>query len=508
MVTHTMTKLFHILLVAVLVMSALATLYDITYGQGSSFFNQRDDKYRLLGLKRAKEIYESARAEYDRQKGLAEKKLISTAELERARSVYADAEVNYQQSLLAVLFEQQYVSVTTAVKYYARDGSRHAKITIANTSGGSAEFQKLINLDDPLFRSLQPDLINNVYVSVLNDENSIIGQPYEIKIDQLKYGQPQAIDFTLLQDLDALTVNMIYSNGSQRAMKIFLQKDAAINRVEVRSEQFSQEAELGKTAVFDLNLELYSGSENTFSLDVVNLPVQISRLFKDPVSQARLSQFKFSESTRTKKAVLEVTLPERPSGELAIDQPLPFYVVIVPRDKSEKISGAQGKQWTQEELQALDVGFVRLEILPRGTGQLLVRAPQLYQAIHAGETAGMKMDLVNEGSRRLDNIDIRVDLPLRWEKKVDPTVVSGLEINEEKSVTFAFTPPTDIAVGKYDIRVRTTGMSAGTPVSGEDKTITVEILPGTNIFGTLALIILILGLVTAVVIFGIRLSRK
>jgi len=70
-------------------------------------YNQRDDKYRLLGLKRAKEAYEAASSEFDRYKDLLAKGLISQAEFDRNKSVFADAEVNYQQSLLAVLFESQ-----------------------------------------------------------------------------------------------------------------------------------------------------------------------------------------------------------------------------------------------------------------------------------------------------------------------------------------------------------------------------------------------------------------
>jgi hypothetical protein len=65
-------------------------------------------------------------------------------------------------------------------------------------------------------------------------------------------------------------------------MKIFLQKDASVNRVAVQSEQFSQEIELGKSATFDLTLELFSGVSNTFSLEVLNLPRQVDRFFKDP----------------------------------------------------------------------------------------------------------------------------------------------------------------------------------------------------------------------------------
>jgi hypothetical protein len=496
---------------SILVAATIAILLLIQtaiLAQGSGFFNQRDDKYRLLGLKRAKEAYETSRSEYDRYKDMYSRQLVAAAELERVRSAFRDAEVNYQQSLLAVLFEQQYVTVALAVKYYAADKSRHVRITVANTSGGSAEFQKLVDVDDELFRSLQPDIVNNTYVSVLNDQNAVIGKPYEAKIPVLKYGEPQTVDFVLLQDLDAVTISLIYSNGSQRSMKVYLQKDATVDRVEVQSEQFSQEVNLGESAAFDLALELYSGTENTFTLEAINLPLQINRTFKDPVSKARLSQLKFSESTRSKQASLEITLPDLPNDQVVIGKPIAFLAAAIPGNKLDRLRELNSRPWTEEELRGLDIGFVRLEIVPRGRGIILVRAPQLFQAIQDDEAARFRIELVNEGSRRLDNVEIKVDLPFNWTKKVEPAVVTGLEINEEKFVELTFTPPDGVAVGKYDIRVRTTGTSGGEPVIGEDKTINVEILASSSVFGTLLIVLLIVGLVTAVVVFGIRLSRR
>jgi hypothetical protein len=476
--------------------------------QSSSFFNQRDDKYRLLGLKRAKEAYETARAEYERYQDMFTRQLVASAELERVRSSYRDAEVNYQQSLLAVIFEQQYITVASAVKYYAADNSRHVKITIANTSGGSAEFQKLINVEDDLFRSLQPDVVNNIYVSVQNDQGAVIGKPYEAKIPLLKFGEPQSVDFVLLQDLDAVTISLIYSNGSQRSMKVFLQKDATVDRVEVQSEQFSQEVDLGESATFDLALELYSGTENAFTLEAVNLPQQINRSFKDPDSKARLSQLKFSESTRSKRASLTVTLPDLPNEQVVMGKSITFFAAAIPGNKLDRLEELRRRPWTEEELRGLDVGFVRLELVPRGRGKILVRAPQLFQAIHDDEKARFRIELVNEGSNRLDNLEVKVDLPFNWTKQVEPSVIPKLEINEEKSMELTFTPPDDIAVGKYDIRVRTTGTSGGEPVVGEDKAINVEILASASVFGTLFIVILIVGLVAAVIVFGIRLSKR
>ncbi|UCC43239.1 MAG: hypothetical protein JSU65_08810, partial [Candidatus Zixiibacteriota bacterium] len=377
-----------------------------------------------------------------------------------------------------------------------------------NTSGGSAEFQKLLNIDDALFRTRQPDVIPNVYASLLNDDNATISQPYEVKIPELRYGHPHETDFVLLQDLDAVTVYLVYGNGSQRTMKVFLQKDESVNRVVVQSEQFSQEVELGESATFDLTLELFSGQSNTFSLEVVNLPQQIGRFFKAPPGNARLSQVKFTETTHSKNAALEIALPDRPTDDVAMDQPISFFVVVLPNDKSGSFRQSEGRTWTADDLEELDVGFVELELIPRGMGELAVRSPQLYHSILPDESAQMYFDITNEGSHRLDNIEVRVDLPLNWTKAINPLTIPALEIGEERRINFEFTPPADIAVGKYEIRIRTTAMSSNRPVTSEDKSVTIEIRAETNVLGTALLVVLLVGLIGGIVVYGIRLSRR
>ncbi len=493
---------------AVLLVVTLMIAWNAALAQLGSPFNERDDKYRILGLKRAKEAYDVAKSDYARQQELHRKGLITDVELERARSVFADAEVNYQQSLLAVLFEQQYITVKSAVKSYAEDGSRHVKLTVANTSQGGAEYEQLLDAGDELLRALHPDVIHNVYVSLLNESGEIISQPYEAKIQQLRYGEPQTIDFTLLQDLDAVTVFIVYANGSTRSMSIYLQKDASRNRVAMQSEQFSQEVELGKSASYDLTLELFSGDANQFALDVVGLPRQISRYFKDSGSQARLSQVKFTESINTKKATLEITLPDRASDDVRTDQPISFFAIVYPRSAAEVVERLNTDSLTEKALQAADIGYVRLELVPRGKGELRVRAPQLYHAIDDDETVEMYVDLVNEGSHRIDNLEIKADMPLGWTREIDPEVVDQLNVGGEHRINLRFTPTEDVAVGKYEVRLRTSGISDGQPVLGEDKTITVEVLQRANLFGTLALVIFILGIVGGIVVFGVKMSRR
>lgn len=486
----------------------LLLLSELAAQNPGSYYNPKDDKYRLLGLKRAKEQYEAAKAEHERSLILFQKEMLSMRELERIKSAYSDAEVNYHQALLAVLFEQQYVSVVEAVKYQARDGKKRVRLKLANTSGGGEEFKKLVNIDDDLFKSLQPETINDVYVSLLNETNAIISQPYEAKIEELIYGKPQTIDFTLLQDLDAVTVNIIYGSGTQRAPKIFLQKDQSANRVLFQSEQFSQEVNLGGSASFSMSLELFSGITNTYKLEVINLPKQINKFFMDPASQARLSQFKFTESSQTRRASLQVYLPDRPTGEVNIDKPISFYVIAVPYDRIPDLKLSEEKIYTKEEIEKMDVGYLKLEIIPRGTGMLKVNANQLYFTSYPGDRIEVPVDILNEGTRRLDNIEFELDLPLNWTREINPQIIESLDIRKDKRVILTFNPPADVAVGKYDIRLRTTCIADEKLVKAEDKTITIEIKQSENVIGTILLVLLIVGLLAGIVIFGIKLTRK
>ena len=476
--------------------------------QSGTFFNQRDDTYPLLGLRRAKEAFDTQRDEYERQKGLYDKQLISEAALDQAFRNYSEAEVNFQQSLLAVIFEQQYIVVSRAVKYQKENGRKGVRITLQNASRGSGEYEKLIGIEDSLFQLLKPDIVNNIYISLLNEENAIISQPYERKLDQLVFGRPATLNFELLQDLDAVTVSLIYGNGSQQSRKIYLQKDDTENIASIEPEQFSQEVELSGNTDYRMSLELFSSNVNTFKLEAVNLPSEINRYFVDPATDNRLSQFQFTEGVNTREAALRVFLPERPTDNVRIDEGLPFYAIAIPRERIDEVGDLSNRQMTEEEIKALKVGYARLELLPRGIGEILVRAPQLYYTIKPNETVSVNLEVVNEGTRSLNNVRVEADPPLNWTDTINPDVIQSLDINEERRIQMTFSPSENVTPGRYEVRVQTTSLSDDLPIRGEDKTVTIQIEPEANILGTLLLVLLILGLVVGIVVFGIRLSRR
>jgi hypothetical protein len=287
---------------------------------------------------------------------------------------------------------------------------------------------------------------------------------------------------------------------------VFLQKDVTVDRVAVQSEQFAQEVELGSSASFDLTLELFSGVSDTFKLVAVNLPTQINRYFLDPTSQARLSQFRFRESSRTREAALRVSLPDRPGDEVTMDRAIPFYVLAVPHHRDDL--PPLDRMLSAEEIEELGVGFVKLELVPRGVGRLLVRVPQLYYSIESGDAAEVSLELVNDGTRRLDNVEVTAEPPHLWDKTIEPPIIRAIDVGQENKVTLRFDPPSGVAPGKYEVRIRSSSFSDDQPIEGDDKTISVEIRPKTNVLASLLLAMSLVGVATGVVYTGVRLSRR
>ena len=121
-------------------------------------------------------------------------------------------------------------------------------------------------------------------------------------------------------------------------------------------------------------------------------------------------------------------LPDRPTEFVPIDSSISFYVLAIPYDRTKEIDIDQDKKYTLDEIEKMDVGYLKLELVPRGIGKLLVKAPQLYYPVTPGQEIRVPLDIVNDGTRRLDNIEFDIDVPLNWTKEVEPSIVDSLDI--------------------------------------------------------------------------------
>lgn len=498
--------------------------------QVQSLFNPRDDEYRLLGLIRAKAEFEQAQSEYQSLQAEHDNGIISSNEVEKARVRMESARVNYLQQSLAVIFEQPHVLIEKAVKYQGPDGGKFVRLTLRNTAGSSVESERLADLiDEDILGQLQPDRLRSVFVSLKSEPGiggAIISSPYEKRISELRFGQPATVTFRLLQDRDTVTVSVTYASRLDEKV-VYLEKDASANVVSIQSTQFSQEADLGTSAAYDLGLEQFTDEANTFRLAAVGLPPDIRYEFRDPESGARLTQVRFPVGVSQRDLSLSLALPQRAGGSLpvaALDRPLPFWALVLNDKDGEKLdawladhgggNGATGGEGTIDRaqiasfLETLDAGRVRLELIPRGVGRVEMRAPNLYHEIEPGEPVEMEVTLKNTGSRGLETLRLVAETQLGWQGRVEPDLIPSLPVDGERPVKVTFTPPADVSVGDYQMRLRAESAAGDRRVESQESTVRIHVDAPTNLTLTGGLALLLLLLVGGIVAFGVKMTRR
>ncbi|HSA95540.1 MAG TPA: NEW3 domain-containing protein, partial [Acidobacteriota bacterium] len=403
------------------------------------------------------------------------------------------------------------ISVASAVKFQDRSGKKFVRVSLRYASKELKELENLkINAED-LFPIDFMKEIKDVYVSLLS-EGKIISDPYEKSIASMPIETERDVTFQLLKDVENLDVSVSYS-GKTETTSVFLQKGVSANMVTVNSAQFSQEADLESTATYDLSLEKFSGEANVFKLEAVNLPQQITTEFSDPTTSARLSQIKFSEGVTSLKLQLKLYLPKNPDERVVLDKPLEFYVIALDSEQTDKLRGIEtaagaGGAISPSAVESLNAGFVKLELIPRGVPKVEVQAVNLYHEIKVGDTVTMDVTIRNTGTRRLNNVRVFCDLPLNWRAEITPDLLPTLEQNKDEVVKIKFLPPDGVSVGDYEPKIRTDARADNRQVTSEDKIVRIHISSKTNVIGIGALVLLLVGLLVGIVVFGIKLTRR
>ncbi|MBD3287391.1 hypothetical protein GF337_01190 [candidate division KSB1 bacterium] len=469
------------------------------------YYNPDDERYKFLALKKAELYLNESKSGYERAKSLFEKGLISEEKYEKIKVEYQHAEVTYQQALLNIIFDKPHITIEKAIKYQTKEGKKRVKLTLHNTGGGSFDLEKLKTLEmKSVAAELNPRELVDVYVSLLKDE-TIIGQPYEVNIPVFSFGERRIVDFALLQDLDEVIVSINFADKID-SKKIMLEKDASMNIVTMNSIQFSQEADLGNKATFDLILERFTSDNNIFKLDVINLPREIIHEFTDPETGARLSQVKFTEGVTNRNLSLTLYLPETTTDEIQIDKPLSFFALVMDEFAQKELRSLEYKN--ERNIDKINAGKVKLELIPRGVGKIVLKTVNLYFEIRPDEIVSMKVVVRNEGTRRLDNIRIKTDNPLNWISEIEPDLIDSLPPDKEKMVALKFIPPENVTVGDYEVKIRTESISNMRMVESEEKIVRIHIISAANIWGSIFLALLLIGMIVGIVVFGIRISRR
>ena len=470
--------------------------------------SQTEQASLLLDLKKAKAAYDIAKQKMQNDQKLYDNNAISEDEFNRSKNQLLSSEVDYQKLILRVISQQSYIIVEKAIKYQNKNGERRVKVTLRSTMEGNQEyldqFKEHFDVFSPEMRSSK---IYNIFVSLVNlKDNTIIGSPYEIRIPSMSLSKKKIADFGLLRDVESLQVSLNYS-GRKDVKNIYLEKDASANIVDVNSSQFSQESDLGSQATYDLTLERFSASDNIYKLIILNLPRQISYDFIDTETNARLSQIKFTQGINTKQLVLRIYLPDRDDEDIVIDKSIIFYALVVSQHEYNKLNQIN-YGLSQKDINNIQGGKVKLELIPRGIGRIEIKVPSLYHEISTDEKVDMEIIIKNNGTRRLDNIKISTDKPLNWRSEIKPDLIKTLAAEKDTIINVVILPPIDVGVGAQEVKIKAEAMADNRIIESEEKTLRIKVEAQTPVFWTVILILILIGLVIGIVVIGINISKR
>ena len=352
--------------------------------------------------------------------------------------------------------------------------------------------------------------IRSIYVSLLDvtDDTNIV-KPYEEKIPVLGYNETVELTFQLQKDVESLKVWLDYPELAEPDTRlIYLQKESALDVVNVSSLRFSQEGNLGSSVTYDLTLDRLAETENTFQLRVINLLNRLSFEFQDPETQSRQSQVKFTQEQSKRNLSLIVYLPEELDASY-LDSTLEFYVAVIDEAEADELGGVNNRlDLSADRIANIQGGVERFELIPKGVPEIEVFVPNAFQTIKIGEEVNMTATLKNIGTRDLVDIRMLVDVNTDWKYTVIPEVVGSLERNEETDIQLTLSPPADIGVGEYQAKLNAEVTVDNRKFEARDRSITVQVESQTQMSVTTLLFGALILLMIGIVIVTIRISRR
>ena len=415
----------------------------------------------------------------------------------------------------------QYLDKPYPKKIHLEEDTRHISILSAKKFRVENQMMVTIQLKNTSTTEAMPsnatpeeiaaaNEIRGIYVSLLDvtDDTNIV-KPYEVKIPVLGYNETAELTFQLQKDVESLKVSLDYPELAEPDIRlIYLQKESALDVVNVSSLRFSQEGNLGSSVTYDLTLDRLAETENTFQLRVINLLNRLSFEFQDPETKSRQSQVKFTQEQSKRDLALIVYLPEELDATY-LDSTLEFYVAVLDEAEANELGGVNNRlDLPTDRIAGIQGGVERFELIPKGVPEIEVFVPNAFQTIKIGEEVNMTATLQNVGTRDLVDIRMIVDVNTDWKYTVIPEVINSLKRNEEKEIQLTLSPPVDIGVGEYQAKLNAEVTVDNRKFEARDRSITVQVESKTQMSVTTLLFGALILLMIGIVIVTIRISRR
>jgi len=507
-----------IIIIAAVIFSACAAVAQVQGRQLS-----KETQLKLLRLEEAKvslqaeeDIYQDELSDLEDLKELYSEDVVTGKEVSDAETEVKDAarrlelaKIDLARTALSFLQESTHISITDAYQYIDTENNRHMSMTITNDSDLELAMTGLGEgiPEAGITKEKVPGLltIEDLYVSI-KVGSTVIGDPFEIKVAELPLHESVELDFKLNSQADEVSVSLKYHN-QEDTRNIYLVKKSTEDIVRVSSMQFAQEGQLGTWVDFGIELERLAEDEATFTLSVLDLPDKFRYKFTDKGSQ--LSRVKFSQGVTQHSLVLKVNVPETlPSNELR--KPISFFVIVGHDEDIAEIDNIrqEGVKVTEDELDSLKIGYERLEITPRGTGDFDISFNTLYYEIKVGDTIETVMTVKNTGTVKLSNIRFDFEAPFEWDVMFSPDEIDSIDPRGEEEINIEIIPPEDLDVGAYEIKFEGETEYEGSNIKSDEKNMKIQVGAKSNLSSNLMLVGGLIVFIMIMLVVTIRISRR
>ncbi|MHC4247920.1 MAG: COG1470 family protein [Planctomycetota bacterium] len=490
--------------------------------------NQLETRQAQMALDRAKSEMDRAEIEFGEAQGLFKDKIYTKDKLNQARQVYDKAVLDFRQAELELektrldfLKDATLVTVLDAKKYRGKDGQVMASVTLRNDSD-LRKARVVMREDETGEEEMREDertaelkallKVDNVIVT-LNSSTSgaIIGDPFQRIVPELRFGQEVELEYLMLKPAEEAVKISVEFLDSKRDYTVFLRKEALQDLPTIDSTQYAQQGELGSKIRYDLELERLAKTEQSFALVVLNLPPEFTFAFLDPASGARITQVKFTDRVSKQNLNFEVSVPEK-LGQRFIDASITFHIVVTRQAEQKTIYALkrrhEGRDVPAEEIAKLKGNATELILIPSGTGKLDVLVGNLFKEVKLGGPVRLKFNIMNSGTLSLRRVAPDLELPVDWEGDVTPKEVEVFPPGEKIAFTADVRPPEGTTVGEYTVTIKCEGHAGIETIEAEDKDFTVRIAPKASVGMTAVLVIVLVGLVLAIAVASVKISRR
>jgi len=471
----------------------------------------------LLQLKTAETVYNREINEYAAMKAMYDDEIVSgkmhqdaLREFEQAETTYEQARIELDRTKLNFLQDATRISIVKAAKFTDEDNQLWMEFTIKNSSNVE---QAIVTSDDELHRDLLEarltveNIVINVSVKGVN-----IGEPVELRVPKLGYGKQYTGRFllrTTMEETENVTLNMAYL-GTSHNEQVYLTKESGDDIIQVVCLQPALEGTLRNEVQFSMRFDRLAEDEKTFALMTIGLPKKIRHSFD--FDRRRVSQLKFSRRDQSYDPVaLECFVPEDiPEDEL--DVPIPFYVVVADSAGVKRVQELElelgDKLPTSEQLSRLKVGFERLQLIPKGFGEMQIRVANALLQVTQGEDAEALIEIQNTGRVELLAVRVIVDPPPGWEITREPSVIERVGIQDREPMRLYINLPDDIEVGQHEMRVDAQCDYRGEQIEAVAKNIKIDVEARARLMLNSLLAAALLLAVIGVAVFTIRVARR